>query len=759
MLNGSRYRSMGFNLYYAAFRVGQAGVSTNLNLGDNNTKLADSLDALTAATSGKAKVVRVMFFQTQATLSGVRDWYGLDKVLSVCAAKGYRVIAYLMDQWNYIEGPTKLTSYYQTGYTSTVFSGNTVPFRTWVGEVSARYANDPTILCWELVNEGQPFDTYDDSTGAMTFTDATSYSAARSFTIDIFSVIRSSDANHLMHHGFAYDGTAGKNYTTNYRDLCAITGNDFWNFHDYASSAGGLAAVGAGSVTAALPMLVGEYSRDIATVYTLAGRATFFDSEFTSYEGYGTYCGAMQWVWNNEPGQIDNLFETRPGDPLLATVVAHDLSGTSLPHDSTFIGPSYYAQWSHGPSSSMDYFPILTYHVNLVQWDQLITRLLAAGINGVYMAYDQSGDAVFNAAAANGFSIFIAQGGTDIATVRSNPQVATAYAMGDEPNQDGTIYAPSNGTPSNDVGANRYVTDANAQRAADPSRPMVGNFTKDIMDYTYPPSGWTTPQFEQHNRTMLGALDITSADLYGWSDPWEWNQGTYTPGTSLTACGWIYGYAIERQKWYNPNALAFGFVDTCCDGNSPPLNTVTANMIETAVWNVLVHGARGFSYWPRDFYHTDDQPYTGATYTEEYSVYGDHQWDAQYARMSQVNAKVTSVARQLNSPTVSGISATGQSGVPVTALGKDYGGKLWLLAQADGNYANPLSNTTSMTGTITLPAAVPAGTIFDVDGESRTVTVNASHQIVDTFAPTTETPFYSGVPLTYGYAHHIYQAR
>jgi hypothetical protein len=48
------------------------------------------------------------------------------------------------------------------------------------------------------------------------------------------------------------------------------------------------------------------------------------------------------------------------------------------------------------------------------------------------------------------------------------------------------------------------------------------------------------------------------------------------------------------------------------------------------------------------------------------------------------------------------------------------------------------------------------GTVFTVNGESRTVTVNAGHQIVDTFGATTETPLTSGVSLTYGYAHHLF---
>lgn len=95
----------------------------------------------------------------------------------------------------------------------------------------------------------------------------------------------------------------------------------------------------------------------------------------------------------------------------------------------------------------------------------------------------------------------------------------------------------------------------------------------------------------------------------------------------------------------------------------------------------------------------------------------------------------------------------------MTVLGKDFGGKLWLLVIADGNEAHPMSNQSSMTATITVPDVISAGTVLNVVGESRTVTVDASHQFTDTFGTTTETPtsVRSIPPLTYGYQHHVYQ--
>jgi hypothetical protein len=430
-------------------------------------------------------------------------------------------------------------------------------------------------------------------------------------------------------------------------------------------------------------------------------------------------------------------------------------TGETLSHDPSFIDPtSYYARFSNGPSTSKSYFPILAYQMNLGQWSGLPARVTGMGVNGIYYGYDGTDQNNFNIAAANGLKAFI----SGSIGSRSNGQVVDGYAMYDEPNQDASPYRESAGTPSNDVGANKYIADANAYRSRDSTRPVVGNFTKDVFEWAWPASGWSTSDNEAHMRRQLGSLDITSADVYGWTDNWEWDQSSGNTGTNHIGA-WVYGHMIDRLQYYNPNSPAYGFVEGVAAWGTPPTGSMTPNMIETAVWNLLAHGAQGWTYWPRDFYHNDDQPYSGATYTGEYSLFGDHQWDTQYARAKAVDADVKSNATALNSPTVSGISATGQNGVPVTALGKDIGDKLWLLAQADGDSSHPLSNTTSMTGTVTVPNSVPVGSVFDVLGENRSVSVDSSHHIVDTYGTTTEKPLYSSRSLTYGYAHHIYQQR
>ena len=438
-------------------------------------------------------------------------------------------------------------------------------------------------------------------------------------------------------------------------------------------------------------------------------------------------------------------------------VVPLRTAGLTLPHDPNFVGPGYWAKFSHGPSSSMSYFPIYTYSLNLAQWSGLASRIKAMGVNGVDDAYDQSDQSNFDAAAGSGLALNI-NGGI---SGRANSRVVTSYAMRDEPNNEGSRYAATSCSPSNDTCAQEYVKRANAYRATDPTRPVWGNFTGDIEPWPYPPSGWTTAQYQQHNRTMIGALNVASADVYGWTSQYEWNQST--GGGNGHYGAWVYGKAVDRLRWYNPKIPVFDLIECCDSWNSPPTNTMTPGMIEASIWNVLAHGARGYVFWTTDFYdsHGDpgDKPYRGATYWGNYAIYGDHQWDAQYARAAQVNHEVKAFAPELNSPTVSGVTASSSSGVPIATLGKDHGGRLWLLAQADGDEVHQLSNTSPTEATITLPSTVPAGTVLTVVDENRTVTVNAKHQITDKFGTTTETPRSGSKPITYGYQHHFYKSR
>jgi hypothetical protein len=433
----------------------------------------------------------------------------------------------------------------------------------------------------------------------------------------------------------------------------------------------------------------------------------------------------------------------------------------TLPHDPRFVGPGYYARFSDGPPATMSFFPIYTYQLNLGQWGPLAGRIAAMGVNGIDDAYSAPATTDYGVGLANGLHF------NSIGKLApAGAAAVSSYAMQDEPNQSGSPFAASSCSPARDSCAQSYVRAAQTYQQEDHSRPVWGNLTKDVDEWTYPAPGWTAGQFARHVKTLVDSLDIASADYYGWTDSFEWNQAT-GEGTGHYGA-WVYGHTVARLRSYNPRIPVYGFVE-CCDstdgnGSTKPTNEMMPGMLQAAIWNILVHGGRGYIFWTTNFWDSSSggdpyaSPYPGATYQSVYALYSEHQWDAQYAAAQQVDRTVKAMARKLNSPTVTGIAASSSDGIPVATLGKDIDGKLWLLAQADGNTGHPLSNTAPMTARITLPVAVAPGTVLDVVGEGRTVVVDARHQISDTFGTRTETPF-SGKPITYGYQHHIYVAR
>jgi hypothetical protein len=333
----------GMNLYYAAART---PFVVTRNLGDNNTKLATSLNTWSNATGGRGKVFRWWAYQNQATTSGARDWAAFDHVFAVAAALGWLVIPVLTDEYgDWGDGGTlKTVDWFTTGYKTTVGPNDTVTYRQWVAEVTARYRNDPTILAWEFGNELSPF-------ADASFTlldDATGLAVNKAWAKDIADVARANDPNHLLLNGLNYNNSGTKNYTTNYEEIIAYDGTDLFSYHDYA---GDTANTTSGSevtdlinlrdraAAAGKPLILGEVGVHVSAG---ASRASDYDGKFTRYAvvpaGYSAspFVGGLPWVWNDSIDYngsysvIDDLYDIRP-DVDAASVAVFTSRGSTLP--------------------------------------------------------------------------------------------------------------------------------------------------------------------------------------------------------------------------------------------------------------------------------------------------------------------------------------------------------------------------------------------------------------------------------------------
>ncbi len=220
LLDGEPYLFTGLNVYNANSR-GWCWYDMV-----SGSVLDDSIVAMGPGT----KVIRAWFFQTQATTSGVRDWSAFDHTLAVRSdARGVKVIPTLANQWADCEPSAgyKTRTWYETGYTQPD-PGGTVWYRDFVAEIVARYANDPTIMAWQLINEAQ----VKDSEGGGCSTNAATI--LRNWASDVSGLVKSIDPDHLVSIGTIGTGQCGAS-TSEYQTLHTLSTVDLCEFHDYGS--------------------------------------------------------------------------------------------------------------------------------------------------------------------------------------------------------------------------------------------------------------------------------------------------------------------------------------------------------------------------------------------------------------------------------------------------------------------------------------------------------------------------------------------
>jgi hypothetical protein len=219
-LNGAPFRFGGFNLPCANPFVMTAG------------DFGHYLDVVQA--DGGANVIRMWFFQKNA---GPANWEPFDRVVQQLKAHGMRAVATLTDEWNPGcddgNGPQKYIDWYRTGYRQ-VEQGHTIPYRDYAIQVAKRYANEPAIAFWQLVNEAQVLTL--DPNGQTHCDNAAAQKALRAFADDMATAIKTVDHNHLVNLGTLGGTQCGMTGSAAYQFVHdgAI---DMCEYHDYGHSA------------------------------------------------------------------------------------------------------------------------------------------------------------------------------------------------------------------------------------------------------------------------------------------------------------------------------------------------------------------------------------------------------------------------------------------------------------------------------------------------------------------------------------------
>jgi mannan endo-1,4-beta-mannosidase len=304
-LDGNAYRFEGMNIYNVASNGGCV--------------VAQDPNAALTAIGPSQNVFRFWAFQNFVVSNGTFDWAPFDNVLAAAAAHGDRVIMDLANEWDYCDGPAKDLSWYQSGYQTQIDPGDLVPYRQYVADVVARYADNPTVLMWELVNEAQA-----GGTGACPAAPAP-FDALMSFGQNMGALVKSIDPNHLLSFG-VQDDSCGT-WASDYQSLNAIPTIDVCTYHDYGYPTSPLGNPSAPNLATAIqmchadnkPIFVGEIGIDPATIApaTLSERAALFLGKLNAMTQQGV---VGELLWDYVPDANGGGYEIGPGDPSLAVL-------------------------------------------------------------------------------------------------------------------------------------------------------------------------------------------------------------------------------------------------------------------------------------------------------------------------------------------------------------------------------------------------------------------------------------------------------
>ena len=274
-------------------------------------------------------VFRFWAFQNFFVSGGSFNWANFDQVLQIAAAHDDKVIPVLANQYDYCDTAKDL-AWYQSGYETTVDPGDIVPYREYVADVVTRYADNPTIAMWQLVNEAEAVN----SDGSCD--ESAALSALLAFSNDVGGMVHSLDPNHLVSLGTVagYSGSSAQwcgAANGDYQTLMASPGNDVCDFHDYGYPDDPMGQPFAPDLASAIqmchadgkPIMVGETGIYADSAAELASRAAEFSAKFSAQFQAGVV-GELMWCWAVEPDYVlpdsNPDYGIAPGDPSLGVL-------------------------------------------------------------------------------------------------------------------------------------------------------------------------------------------------------------------------------------------------------------------------------------------------------------------------------------------------------------------------------------------------------------------------------------------------------
>lgn len=348
---------------------------------------------------------------------------------------------------------------------------------------------------------------------------------------------------------------------------------------------------------------------------------------------------------------------TVPQDALPAGVSLQEVDG----------GKDFYGRFPVTLPGGQDFFPVGVWFESVLQTsDVKLDR--AAGIN-TYVQLTENSD----------LSLIQANG---LHAIPSSPSpFASGYLVSDE--VDMWAGGGSNKWTGKEQGEGVICKPADSGCGFTVQEALTAKLPKNALRYANYGKGVTfqlkNPQAAQFVNTYQ---DVVSADNYWFTDPYICSLveggAVFADGRDLSddecRIAAHYGWTVDRVRSLVEPARSkpvWAFVELGHPFSEPDSLSITAPQIRAAVWNSIIHGARGVVYFNHSF---------GGDCISQHILREDC---GQQVRptVTAVNRQIATLAPVLNSPSVNGLVTTDSSGVDLSI--KVFRGNFYLLASAN----------------------------------------------------------------------------
>ena len=367
-------------------------------------------------------------------------------------------------------------------------------------------------------------------------------------------------------------------------------------------------------------------------------------------------------------------------------------------------GLDYYGRWSNSLPTDESFFPISVFNETLDNTADA-TKYKILGVNGFVGLWNGMTPQIATALRANGQWAFAQPGrdgapgyGREFAGYQWFDEADGRNVCGDV----GWLSAYCTGSDRTLPPAIKAMSDA--IRAADPTRPTYGQYTKPVA------LGHGLDQATR--KAYVDAVDIVSFDYYPISDPWQPNDSLWQQADAVS----------DVRDLAARNKPVWAFIETSRLFGENPVGRAkpTDAQIQAQVWHAIIGGARGIEYFNHNF---SGDP----TYTQHLLI--DPNYASTSLAVGKTNSQIHALAPVLNAPFADG-ALTVQSG-QVNAMVKHYKGAYYLF----------VGSRSKSSQTVTMKINGLANAPVTVLNENRTTNVTDG-TLTDTFSGETAVHIY-----------------